>query len=349
MITHSNNKSQYPSLNGLRAYAAIGIVMMHVLANICTKPNNNLFITSIIPWFTDFTLLFIIISSFSMCCGYFEKINRGEISPNQFYIKRFRRIWPFFAMMVTISFVMKPNWDTFCQSFANLTLCFNLLPNPEIEVVGVGWFIGIIFTFYILFPFFTFLLHSKKRGWIMFILSLIFCYIAITYFSSPRLVIKEIDRTNIIYCMPFFIAGGLVYLYRDLIFEKISNHQKTALIFCIGITITKFIHPFNEYPIIPNLIIFTMWLIYAIGSKSIILNNPITKYVSNISMEIYLCHMMFYRITEQVHLEKFLSDKDLLYIISFITTLVGAICFSHIVKFHIFPLGKKIIENIYKS
>ena len=41
-------------------------------------------------------------------------------------------------MMVMISFAMAPSWSTFCQSFADLTMCFNLLPNPNIEVIGVG-------------------------------------------------------------------------------------------------------------------------------------------------------------------------------------------------------------------
>ena len=73
------------------------------------------------------------------------------ITPANFYTKRYHRIWPFFAMMVMISFVMEPSWSTFCQSFAVLTMCFNLLPNPNIEVIGVGWFLGMVFTFYMFF------------------------------------------------------------------------------------------------------------------------------------------------------------------------------------------------------
>lgn len=124
---------------------------MHVLANLMIKPSVNILTCNVIPWFTNFTLLFMIISAFSMCCGYYKRVKSGAITSAKFYAKRYHRIWPFFAMMVMISFAMDPSWNTFCQSFADLTMCFNLLPNPNIEVIGVGWFLGTVFTFYMLY------------------------------------------------------------------------------------------------------------------------------------------------------------------------------------------------------
>lgn len=94
-------------------------------------------------------------------------------------------------------------------------MCFNLLPNPNIEVIGVGWFLGTVFTFYMLFPFFTFLLDKKKGGWMVLPLSLVFCYIAIVNFGTLDFVVKPIDKVNIIYSAPFFISGGMIYLYRQ--------------------------------------------------------------------------------------------------------------------------------------
>ena len=47
------------------------------------------------------------------------------------------------------------------------------------------------------------------------LLSLVFCYIAISYFGTPDFVVKPIDKVNIIYSAPFFIAGGMVFLYRQ--------------------------------------------------------------------------------------------------------------------------------------
>lgn len=60
-------RENYSSLDGLRAYAAVGIVLMHVQANLMIKPSDNFLTCNVIPWFTNFTLLFMIISAFSVC------------------------------------------------------------------------------------------------------------------------------------------------------------------------------------------------------------------------------------------------------------------------------------------
>lgn len=337
-------KENYSSLDGLRAFAAIGIVMMHVLANIDVKPSENTFTLSVVPWFTDFTLLFMMISAFSMCCGYYDRIKNGTITPAKFYAKRYHRVWPFFAMMVLISFLMEPSWSTFCQSFANLTMCFNLLPNPHIEVIGVGWFLGTVFTFYMLFPFFTYLLDTKKKGWMILMVSLVFCYIASTYFSTPDMVVNKIGRENIIFSAPFFLAGGMVYLYRHNLQHWVQKHETIMLIVCTALTILKFMVEVDSFAILPDLIVFTVWLIYALGTKAVVLNNKIVRYLSNISMEIYLCHMMFYRLTSMLHIERLLHQRDIIYVLTVVVTLVGAILFSDIVKYHIFPALEKKID-----
>lgn len=301
------------------------------------KPSVNVVTGRVIPWFTDFTLLFMVISAFSMCCGYYERIKTGAITPAQFYSKRYQRTWPFFAMMVCIAFVMEPSWGTFCQAFADLTMCFNLLPNPQIDVVGVGWFLGTVFTFYMLFPFFTYLLDNKRRGWLTLLLSLLFCYVGIDYFENT-------SKVNIIYSAPFFIAGGIVYLYREQLRRIVEAHTVITLLLALALTWALLAFDTSALFVIPSVVVFTAWLIYAIGSKDKVLNNRVVKYLSGISMEIYLCHMMFYRVVELLHIERIVGNKDALYALSVLMTLVGAICFSHIVKYKVFP----VVKSIYK-
>lgn len=318
--------------------------MMHVLANLPVKPSENFLTQRIIPWFTDFTLLFMLVSAFSMCCGYYDRVKKGTITPAKFYAKRYHRTWPFFAMMVIISFVLEPSLNTFYQSFANLTMCFNLLPNPKIEVIGVGWFLGTVFTFYMLFPFFTFLMDNKKRGWTVLLLSLVFCYVATHYFSSPDLVVTPIDRKNIIYSAPFFFAGGMAFLYRSAIKGLVDNHRGLCLLFCVTLTVLRFVVNLGFLKILPDLIVFSAWLMYALGERDIMLNNKIVRYLSGISMEIYLCHMMFYRMVEKFHVDKVILQCDMVYVATVLATLAGAICFSHVVKYHVFPFVEKKFE-----
>lgn len=312
---------------------------MHVQANLMIKPSDNIMTCVVIPWFTNFTLLFMIISAFSMCCGYYERVKSGAITPAKFYAKRYHRTWPFFAMMVMISFAMEPSWSTFCQSFADLTMCFNLLPNPNIEVIGVGWFLGTVFTFYMLFPFFTFLLDNKKRGWMILVLSLLFCNIAIDTFNNGT----GFCRSNIINSAPFFISGGMIYLYRHCIKKRVEEYWQLALLACLLMMIARFVFDFGDSFYLVDLVVFSAWLMYAIGSKDKVLNNRVAKYLSGISMEIYLCHMMFFRVASMLHLDKFFHNNDMLYVATCIATLIGAICFSHIIKYYLFPfVGSKL-------
>ena len=55
--------------------------------------------------------------------------------------------------------------------------------------------------------------------------------------------------------------------------------------------------------------------------------------------------MMFYRVVERLHLENIVADRNILYVITFVVTLAGAIVFSHIIKFVVFP---KTIDKLLK-
>ncbi len=45
--------------------------------------------------------------------------------------------------------------------------------------------------------------------------------------------------------------------------------------------------------------------------------------------------MLIYRVIEKVHLEKYISQNDILYIVTSILTICGVICFAHIMKYYV--------------
>lgn len=148
-------KKHYGSIDGLRAIASIGIVMMHIKENNVYKISGYIY-NVVISSFTNFVFLFMMISAFGMCCGYYERIIKGKISIKEFYQKRFRKILPFFALLVLLDFLTNPSVEALYESFVNLTLLFGLLPDAgNLSVIGVGWFLGLIFVFYLCFPFFV--------------------------------------------------------------------------------------------------------------------------------------------------------------------------------------------------
>ncbi len=329
----NNQKNYYESLNGVRAFACLGIVVMHVLAN-GNYALTGLIFERIIPELKDLVFLFMIISGFSTFCGYYQKIKTGEFSLERFYKNRYMKIWPFFALLVVIDVILTPSLNAIYEAFADLTLCFGLLPRSGggITVIGVGWFLGVVFVYYMIFPFVCFLLENKKRAWVSFGISFIFSYIAYTYFAA--------ERTNIIFCLPFFILGGVVYLYRENICTFSKKYNKYLLLSVFILIPVYYLWITN----ITRIILYATIIIFALGiDRRGILINSITKKLSEVSLEIYLCHMLVFRIVEKigfVHLVK--SNEIISYIICVVLVFCGATVASIAYKKVVIMLRDKI-------
>ena len=213
-------KERYGAIDSLRMIACIGIMMMHLRAN-NEYEIGGYFYNTVIPSFTNFVFLFMTVSAFGMCCGYYEKVKNQQISLSDFYAKRFKKILPFFGVLVLIDVVLSPSRAALYEAFADLTLLFGFLPNAgNISVIGVGWFLGLVFVFYLCFPFFCVLLANKKRAWISFAVSLLYNFVCAEYF--------DVGRSNILYSACFFLAGGLIYLYRKEL-TRINPYIAVAL------------------------------------------------------------------------------------------------------------------------
>lgn len=234
---------RYDAIDGLRAYAAIGVLMMHVMVN--GFEFSGFVSKEIFGNMGDFVFLFMIISGFSMCCGYYDKVMQNEISIIDFYNNRYKKIIPFFALLCCLDLIISPSINALYELLANLTLCFGLLPNANLSMIGVGWFLGLVFVFYLIFPFFCYLLSDKKRAWFSLIISILLNYMCIVYFFDGSHVVESYDfRTNIIYCSMFFLTGGIIYLYREQV-EKVSI-KYNWLILIVAIVVTIIYIKFNE-------------------------------------------------------------------------------------------------------
>lgn len=330
-------EKKYKSLDGLRTYSALGIVLMHILSNM-NLPLKGFIFTKLIPEFTNLVFLFMMVSSFSMCCGYYKKIKDKNIEIDKFYNKRYQRIAPYFLFVSTLELVNTPTKETLYELIANVTLCFGLLPNANIGVIGVGWFLGLIFVFYMLFPFYIFLIWNKKKAWFSFIITIILHKICVDYFFDINHVINFSPRSNIIYCSKFLLLGGIIYLYRESLEDIIKNNKKIICVITFVLLIFYFRNTIFDKEIL-MLVVFSCFLIISL-EKNKILNNKFTEFIGNLSMEIYLCHMIIFRILEKLRIDKIIDNFVLNYIFISFLTILGSIIFSIIVK--------KILSVIWK-
>ena len=291
--------------------------------------------------FTNFTFLFMLLSAFSMCCGYYERFKNNSISLEQFYKRRYQRIWPFFALLCTVELIVDHSLTSLYEWFADLTLAFGLLPNANISVVGVGWFLGTIFAFYMIFPFFVFLMGNKKRAWMVMGITMVLNILCQLYFFDENHVLEGVSgRSNIIYSAIFFVAGGLIYLYR----EKVKSFNRWIIgAAAIAVVIFYFAISDSVYSLFAIYVIFAMGGIALSGSVSrTIFQNRAVRFLASISMEIYLCHMFVYRVVEKMHLLHITGNEILNYVSVCIATICGAIVMSLVLKRIITFAGNKL-------
>lgn len=289
----------------------------------------------LIASFSNFVFLFMVIFAFGMCCGYLEKVLNNQISLESFYFKRYSKILPFFAFLVLIDIIMSPSKESLIEGFADVTLLFGLFPN-DISVIGVGWFLGLIFVFYLIFPFYCVLIKTRKRAWVAFVISLLLNYVGGSYF--------DIGRTNIIYCLCYLIAGGLIYLYRKELEQFSSKYLWISLGTIIVTVVLYFLIGGNT---ITMLLVSASMLIYALGrTRGRGLSNPFTKFISSISMEIYLSHMVSFRVIERLGINTMIGNGWVQYAVTVAIVLVGTIIFSAVMKKILDLLGKQVSRKM---
>ena len=316
---------KYDAIDGLKVIACLGVILVHMRSNGGYVLNPN--VVTIIDLCKSMLNLFFIVSAFGMCCGYYNRILENKIDFNSFYKKRFVRVLPFFAILVLIDVFMKPTMNKIYEGFADITLVFGFT-GKRLSVIGVGWFLGLIFIFYLIFPFFCVLIKNKRRAWIVLVLACAWHFVAATYF--------KLGMSNILFSGVFFVVGGLIYLYRDRI-EKINRWIMLGI---VVISMAACIMSNRNYWV--SIVMLSAIVMYAISvnGKFTILDNKVFKFIAGISMEIYLSHMVIFRVVEKLGLTHKYGNGPLQFTITTIAVIAGSIVFAFVLKKAI-----EVVEN----
>ena len=200
--TKTEQHMRFDNLDGLRAISCLCIIGYHVkkwtdmpLAGIGGR---------IVSTFTQFVPLFLILSGFGMFCGYYERIKNNKISLNDFYKKRYKKIFPYIAFVLVIYILIERSLPSTIEALTESTLVFGLLPNNNLNVLAIGWTVGVIFLFYMLFPFIVFTCWTKARACLTLGISIVLSLFCSEYFFSEAFVMNFVPRHNFLYCGPFW-------------------------------------------------------------------------------------------------------------------------------------------------
>lgn len=340
-------RKRYENLDGLRAWACLGIVAMHLQAGCAYFPSDSLFWSRVVPSWSVLVDMFMLLSGFGLCAGYLDAFRSGAVSLETFYKRRYGKILPFFAVTTLLGVAAERSLQGLAEGFMELTLLFGLLPNNSncFRVNGVCWTLGTIFVFYFLFPFLSCVLANQKRAWVGFGISLMIQALCETLFMTEGYVTPGyVKRTGFLYSLPLFLAGGLLYLYRKRLKRLVEKRQWLFLLLALGASAAYFALPdqAGHYSLIDlkALAVYALWAVYAIGAKSLLLDNPLTRRIAPVSMEIYLSHMILLQGLRLLGIDALLGKSALFFPLLYLALLAVTVAFVWAVKWFLTRLSE---------
>lgn len=219
----------------------------------------------------------------------------------------------------------------------------------HIEVIGVSWTLAVISVFYILFPFFCFLIGNKKKAWGVVVAALVFNWLCGTYFFNENHIVNQLSvgftpRLNIVYDAIYFIAGGLIFLYRKELAKFASRYKMIAGEILLSATVAYFALGGST----PTMLFFcVVALVYTLGCRAGGgLVNSVAKFIGGISFEIYLCHMAIYRVLEKLRLVHLFGNGLLAYIFTAVAVICGSVVFSVCAKWFLNKIKTFLKERV---
>lgn len=343
-------EKRYENLDGVRTICCLAIIVMHVAANTSYEALEGYSGRVIIHSWTQFVYLFLMISGFGMCCGYYEIFKTGKIDLAKFYARRYMKIVPFFSVLILIDLIINWSKEALYEGIIEIALMHGLLPNNQLDVIGVSWTLGVIFLFYMLFPFVVFLLHNRKSAWLSFAISLLITWTCGDYFFTEKFVIEGFSyRHAFIYCAPFFLLGGVIYLYRDDIEKLVKRFRLIILFVCVVLTVFYYTVPDmingRDVVVFKLLVLFGLWLSWFISCRTVVLDNRLMHFLGGMSLELYLAQMVAFRAVEKLGFIYIFGTGWVSYIFACIVVMVVLVFFVILVKRTI-KFAKAKIEGI---
>ena len=119
-------------------------------------------------------------------------------------------------------------------------------------------------------------------------------------------------------------------MYRDLLEKVAQKYHWVVFLVCAGFVPVYYL----TSGAIPAIIaLCSSLVIYCLGvQRTGILQNPVTKFLGGISMEMYLCHMVIYRAIEKVGLTHLFASDACSYAVTAVGTIAGSILFSLVAR-----------------
>ena len=255
---------------------------------------------------------FFMLSGFSMCLGYYDKVLEQGFSWKRYISKRIFRLYPLhllcLAGWIVLNHRILIGGGYNCIAVvSNLLLLQSWIPKQSFYFSGnaLSWCLSDLLFFYAVFPFFVRFIQNKKRE-IVFSLVLFSVYVASLPFMHGDYIHAFVYINPLFRFIDFFIGILLYRLYAKLKENnsgeaKVSD-AKAGIIQMLSIVATAlaiYIYPkmpeavkYQSLFWIPSALVLLSFSLFDRKGIAKIFDNKFFEYLGKISFSFYMLHML---------------------------------------------------------
>ena len=296
-----------PGLNGLRAIAAIAVVLSHTTLGLGefglnpkilgTDAQGNAKGLSLAG---NGVTIFFTLSGFLITYLLLREKELHPLKVKDFYVRRILRIWPLYylyliAAIITVLYFGLPFDSKSLPFYVLLAANVPFITGSTFPFVAHYWSLGVEEQFYLFFPQLARLSNKKLlRVSVILIFSLLMLKVAFWMlgrkygFSVPYLAIT-VTRFHV---MLVGVVGAILYYYRNRTFMTLATHKVTQGLswFCILLIALNYFHlAFIDAELVSLIALFL--IIGQVTKKGLInLENKLCNFVGKISYGVYVIH-----------------------------------------------------------
>lgn len=304
----------------------------------------------------------------------------GRISISRFYLRRIKRIWPLYYLLVLLTFFVFNELPLVSQYPGNQTAIENglsmkrfagylfFLPNYTEYAYGrefylsQTWSLGVEEFFYLFFPVGLYFVSRRNVVKYLSIVAIIFLVLstAIHFFNHSATASAEAKKILFIFFDKYriysFALGGLAawLLFQDTLFynKRLALLQKkqtavALLLLLTGLVLAGITFSFLTQQVYSLLIAFFLYTIVSSNIRFSLLNSRKMVYLGKISYGIYMFHplgiIIVLNVVRKIHHFSITGEIAALVISLLLTVLIAAISFEMFEKYF---LSKKEPGNL---
>ncbi len=358
-----NKTIYFPGLNGLRAIAAISVVISHItlsLGEFGLSPHVLGSYSAGNPIGLELgnygVSIFFALSGFLITYLLLAEKDKQEIDIKKFYTRRILRIWPLYyaylllAILTMFIFQHEFNFGSFLLYFfycANVPPFFNIV----LPLLGHYWSLGVEEQFYLFWPWIIKKVN-KNIFRVISILALTLMAVKImVYLLYPQSALTTILLMSRFHCMMIGGLGAVLYKQHHQLFLRLIDNKLMQLA-CWIVIVLSAVNKFHVASLLDNEIISLVTVFLIVGqintrNRIVNLENKVFDFLGRISYGIYVFHplvIFYYSIALKNMLPASLPFRYIfVYLIVLGTTILAAYLSFHYFEKHFLKLKEKYV------